>query len=693
MHKVERNLLLAVFLVTGLASLFAQDTSNTSVAMLNYLASETRVINTTKNNRLMLEEIYNKLINNTNPGIVDETTQNFLQVMLNDIESFRISTLQRERLQLILENQRAQAITQAMPNPLYLLGLNGPGGLKNITTSRSSSMNLSGSLAGSLGGIIPGTLSTGNLSGNIAGSIAKSFAETITKTAINPMKLIATFSIMTLDSVMKYQNALDDANLEFLKENWELDDSESVTLHNLRSQAFNYMIYVARDNKLGILDTLNEESIDNFVAYCMDENLERRKQSLETNQILYSKYAPYYLELAKVYYDLELYQECIDVIERYDAVKAPIFRKDFDYANVLPKAIISASYIYGFDDEYVNLVKKYLTELIENTNGSNWELRYFAAQTYINLAAIDNNQDNLTRAYNILLDNITYLSKKQETILTTYCDPINEKLEKGIIKEQKKQREKTIKHLKDLRKKELPPLQEALVANYHTLSLLMSELNISQQEQQRINAILDKAFIIPSFRHNYFNEPYVYEQDNFQLKRKIIYVFDFVNGIILMPLFILALPAVLIIITIGIFNCKGRIRVILKILTLFDVLMVASIFLFQDHLADSVEYKSINLSLPVVFLSDNSKMNITIHGNKLYNIPDSPYFINRIQRKNKSDIGDFMADVAVLLEPIFIIERSHAYTMDITISTNNVSSTLVFDCPEGKTNFVLSSIK
>jgi hypothetical protein len=320
---------LIILFTLCLTPAFTQDTSNTSIAMLNYLATQTRLINSSNNNRLMLEDIYNKLINNTNPGIIDETTQDFLQIMLDDIESFRIQALQRERLQFILENQRAQAITEAMPNPLYLLGLSGRGGLKTIMTSRSSSSNLSGSLSGSM---------------------ARSFAENITRTINNPMKLIATVSIMALDSALKYKGALDsalkykgaldDANLGFLKDDWELDDKESATLHNLRSQTFSYMIDVARRNRLELHDTLNEESIDSFVNYCLDVNLERRKQALEANYFLYSKYAPYYLELAKTYYELEQYEDCINAITQYEYAKSSIFRKDFDYASVLPKAII-----------------------------------------------------------------------------------------------------------------------------------------------------------------------------------------------------------------------------------------------------------------------------------------------------------------------------------------------------------------
>jgi hypothetical protein len=657
--KTLKRILLAVFIFgNNLTSLFAQNTGDTSIAMLNYLATETRMINTTKNNRLLLEETYNKLINNTNPGIIDVTTQDFLQIMLDDIESFRINNIQRDRLQYILENQRAQAISQAMPNPLYLLGLTGPGGLKTVMTSRSESMNLSGSLSGNLSGPIGNAF--GHVAVNIYGSLAKSFTENITRTITNPMKLLATISIMTLDSVLKYKNTVDTANIDFIKDNWELDDRESATLHNLRSQTFSYMIDVARTNKLGLFDTLNEESIDNFVNYCMDDNLERRRQSFESNRLLYAKYAPYYLELAKTYYDLELYQDCINAVEDYERTRAPIFRKDYDLAGVLPKAIIAAAHIYEFDNRYVNATNKYLKELIDNTSSSNWELRYFAVQTYINLVSIESSNTNLASAYSLLLDNITFLSKQQEKYLAEYINPVNIKMSSGISKDQKKQIKKTIKELMALRKTEIPPLYESLVVNHQALLLLMDEMNISEQERQRVNTILNNAYVIPSFRQKYFNEAYTGEQKDIILKKESVDIGDFLNDIF------------------AFFTKKS-------------------------------EWKSIKLILPVVFLASNSKIDIRIKIDETLSsgvvndkrpvvLEDVTYTVKKVSRKRKEDIGQYVATLSIplektLVENTLVFDKNLAYTLRLALTTHNVSSTLTFISPKGDSGFELISVE
>lgn len=698
LNFLKRYILTLLLFFNTILFVYSQNINDTSIAMLNYLATQTRMINSSHNNRLMLEDIYNKLINNTNPGIVDETTQRYLQILLDDIERFRIITLQRERLQFFLENQRAHAINNAMPNPLYLLGLTGPGGLKTINRSSTTAMSLAGSLSGSLSGILPSG-QAGNVSGNISGSYSRTLVDNITRTISNPMKLIATVSIMTLDSALKYKSALNDANLEFLQENWELDDKESSVIHNLRSYSFSYMIEIARKNRLGIFDTLNEESIDNFVSISLDNNLERRRQSLESHLLLYQKYAPYYIELAKTYYDLEMYNECINAINNYEKLKAPIFRKDFDFASVLPKAIIAVSHIYNYDDiRYTTLTDKYSQDLIYNTNSSNWELRYFAAQTYINLAALD--EKYLTNAYNLLLDNITYLSRQQEIHLENYLKPINEKINKGLTKEQEKKANTMIKELQILRKTELPPLYNALIVNHQTLLLLLEEFPISEQERFRINAILDKSYVNPSFRSHYFNKEHSFTQSDFLLKgSNFKSLFDIIK--IVLFIIISSLPIVMIFaIIIKTRSDKHFANFIFIVFGLF--LNVFLFNLFFDFIPinkiptikNSTVYSSIHITLPAIYLSSNSILDVKVTDNdQLYSEQDIKYQINAVQRKNKNEINLFKADISFNLDTPLLIRKNQENIIYLTITTNGIPLTLIFTSPEYKTNFKFTLIQ
>lgn len=79
-----------------------------------------------------------------------------------------------------------------------------------------------------------------------------------------------------------------------------------------------------------------------FVSWTAKENLVSKISWLESNQKTYEQFGPYWLELVKDYYDAENYVQCLDSLNHYEKVSTRIFRKDLDYAQVLPMAIISA---------------------------------------------------------------------------------------------------------------------------------------------------------------------------------------------------------------------------------------------------------------------------------------------------------------------------------------------------------------
>lgn len=423
----------------------SKDTPATSIAMLHYLTMQSRIIYTIQNNRVALEGVYDSLLNNTDPTIIDSYTQEQVQAMLDRIQDFRMIALQRERLHFLLENAQAQAIYQALPNPLFLLR-------------------------------------TRNL---------------------NPLSNLVAIGAMAIDSIFKYQNAKNSSQIAFLKENWVLDDKEANGLHQLRTGIWSYMVNIAREHKLETKDTLNEPSIDKFVSHKSDTNLQRKRQFLESNQTLYANYGPYWLDAAEVYYQLGMYQACLNAVRHYEAIQAPIFRKDYDYAHVLPMAIIAASQVYTDNPNDITqqatryvLITRYVEKLIEHTDENQWVLRYFAAQTYIGLTAGANKDLYFKAAYNLLLNNVRILSVEQEKMLNTYYKGIDEQLLNSLTKEQQFKAQSFIKQLKDYRKKELPPFSDALWINYLTLERVKDEIGISSQEWNEVLHITHKAFLL-----------------------------------------------------------------------------------------------------------------------------------------------------------------------------------------------------
>ena len=86
--------------------------------------------------------------------------------------------------------------------------------------------------------------------------------------------------------------------------------------------------------------------------------------------------------MARCYYDSGEYEKCLESVDQYESIATRIFRKDTDYAEILPIAILSAKKVMS-EAQYAETAEKYLTAIMDNTKDSHWALRYFAAQTYL----------------------------------------------------------------------------------------------------------------------------------------------------------------------------------------------------------------------------------------------------------------------------------------------------------------------
>ena len=81
-----------------------------SFSMLYYLAITAENIRISKDNRLVLDEIYTALLNDINPGSIDETTQNHLRSLRDIIRSYMSISTKRERLEYLYNQDKAKAI-------------------------------------------------------------------------------------------------------------------------------------------------------------------------------------------------------------------------------------------------------------------------------------------------------------------------------------------------------------------------------------------------------------------------------------------------------------------------------------------------------------------------------------------------------------------------------------------------------
>lgn len=79
-------------------------------------------------------------------------------------------------------------------------------------------------------------------------------------------------------------------------------------------------------------------------------------------------------------------------------------------------AIVAAQSIYAENtDEYVKIIEKY-TDILNSPYQNRWDLKYFAAQSYMDLYAKIKKIDYLKKAYEIAKDNVNSLSKSKNRL-------------------------------------------------------------------------------------------------------------------------------------------------------------------------------------------------------------------------------------------------------------------------------------
>lgn len=449
-----------------------------SIAMLNYLATISEDIYVSKDNRLNLDTIYSSLINQIKPNKIDDETHERIINLLEDIESFSNISTKRDRLQYIYNQDKAANIKNAIPDPLAVL------------------------------------------------SISNSF---------NWKQLALSVTYTLVDSYNNYKSSKNELDKEFIISGWELDDEELETINRNRKRTFSYMIDISNEYNLKDEYTLNENAVENFVKYCEVENLYQKIQFLESEQDTYKLLGSYWLELANCYFLNEQYEACLKCLNRYNDLLIDILRKDYNYAEFLPKAIVAVQETTT-GTNYVKLIEKYTDDIVENTEVDNWSLRYFAAQSYIDLYSKTDNKSYLKKAYDLIINNVNHLIENQLEINETYLNEVidivieepdysymNDKQKKEAKNKYKEEKESLKKHnksLKTIRKTELPTLYEPLILNCDLLFALAEELNISTTEKNKIEGILQTK-TNGVFLNDTVNQSYSFDKNEEKINVKL----------------------------------------------------------------------------------------------------------------------------------------------------------------------------
>ena len=404
-----------------------------ATAMLNYLVVMMTEVNSSENNRLYAQQAYDDLYNNVNVNYIDETTQSQIDSTLDTLNSYSMIEVKRERLQYLYNQKQAQTVKGVIPNPL------------------------------------------------LAYSYIKSS---------NWKQALLAAMFLAIDAVTSYETANSELALEYLQDSWELDDEQTKTLHASRKSLFNYKVNIARE--YGIQDSylLTEKDVEDFVKYSSSSNLSSRIQYLEGHRQTFAGYGGYWLVLSKSYYENTQYEKCLEAVDTYLNLGIKIFKKDYDLAEVLPFAIYAASVVLD-ENEYIETASQYARLICQNTEDTDWALKYYAAMTYWELYEKTENASYLNTAYSTILSNVNMLVDEQRSQNEIYLKEVEkESVPSGATQQQKKEIKAYNNLLVEERKTALPPIYEPLLVNCQLLFALMEEKEISQSEKDSIYGIL-----------------------------------------------------------------------------------------------------------------------------------------------------------------------------------------------------------
>lgn len=422
-----------------------------SIAMLNYLTVLTQEINASKNSRLYLEGAYSSLVNNIYPNAVDPQTLEQLTMMLDTLENYRMLSVHRDRYQYIYEQNLAGAVKEAMPKPLNVLSYTSA---KSLPQAAMALVNLA------------------------------------------------------IDAAVSYTSYLEEIEQQNIQSVWELDDQEAEQLHQSRKQAFDYMIRMVNQYDIQGDLALNENAVKEFVAMKNNSNIAQKIQYLLSNKSTFQWFGDYWLVLAESFYRNQDYKECLDAIATYESMSARIFRKDYELAKVLAFGIAAAEQTQ-VAVEYEGTAKRFGELILTNTDNKDWALRFFVAQTYVDLYAKNKDTKLLEDAFRIVLDNVNLLVSKQKELNREYLADVKQAKPQGdATNRQKDEVANYNKQMREERKRALAPIYEPLVVNCDMMMFLVDELKVSDADKMKIESILhengEALFLVPAVDAQYY---------------------------------------------------------------------------------------------------------------------------------------------------------------------------------------------
>ena len=430
--------------------------------LLNEFTYYTTVIVETEN-RLYLDDIYDRLMNQYEPKEIDETINERLIELLSGIENIKILDLKKEQLQMVFDLQKSNVIASAIPNPINMIGTIA----LSTNPRRSITQNIISGLAAAVG--------TG------------------------------------ASSYTMYKSASADLLIETNEKYWDLEYEAMRNVNNLNHSSLSAQNMYGSSNDIPGEYILNEENTKRFINIISDENIARAINNLESAEKTYQHFPLYWLERADLYFKNGDFQSCIDTVLYYENNfnYSQIYRRNERYGQVLVDAIASAINLY-YSDEYsycLDLVIPWLSRAEESTAPDDWFQMYYISICYL-MFADASNQEFYNKAYDLIQKCGRYLSGIQDSFISSYTSELKAKTDEEkefMLPAQLNEYEKEYKKQKEDRKKQLPITDGGLI---ESLRMLYSMNQIGIGKVNDYASSIKPSIIIPQLREYLFGEKY-----------------------------------------------------------------------------------------------------------------------------------------------------------------------------------------
>ena len=365
MRKISIAILIFAFISSSLFAFSDEQlelTHNQEFALYQRLQLDTVIARKSNNNRIVLSELE---LRDLVPSM-NASNQNYYMTFNENLGALKLVDIQRERLEFLHEEKQKSSLTALVPNALSVATV-------AITTG----------LTNPLGAII-GVVGT------------------------------------AVSSVSSYMDAKNQANLEYMQSQWELDDQEMDILLELGKGIYDYKCQIATSLNIPTELTLSTEDLEAFVNFCNEPNAATRYIKLLNLDKRLEILPDFWMELALTTYELGNYEATLSYIEKFEEIYYPVIYHDSDYAHLL---MVKSDCINQLSSEtkYPEL-EEIGDLLLAHIGAEDWQGRFYVLSLYMEIFRATNDVEILKKAYSLFPSVLVEIGDEYSSDLASYLN-------------------------------------------------------------------------------------------------------------------------------------------------------------------------------------------------------------------------------------------------------------------------------